>query len=332
MQAKSFVAPRRRSPGMPRLNLGLTGLVGLAVLAIPSDGQTGVWATEPILLVQGPEQLSDPALARSARRPGNPISRAPQSARALPDRSPLRVFQSACLECHDSDGRGEVVRDVLPKIPDFTDPRWQDSRSDAELIHSILNGKGKSMRPMKDALGGVDVKQMVALIRSFRGGKLVIPEESENPPAAASSRTIVGSPDPKPSDPLPLTQTALDVEDGHRLFQQFCVRCHGADGTGTVMRANLPSIPNFTDPTWQARQSDAQLVASVLEGSGARMPAFRGRIDTETAHHLITYIRTLSPTRARLTGFSSTDFETRFRQLEQQFRELERRSRELSPP
>ncbi len=98
------------------------------------------------------------------------------------------------------------------------------------------------------------------------------------------------------------------------------------------MRANLPSIPNFTDPTWQARQSDAQLVASVLEGSGARMPAFRGRIDTETAHHLISYIRTLGPTRTRLTGFSSTDFEARFRQLEQQFRELERRSRELSPP
>ncbi len=127
----------------------------------------------------------------------NPISGATQSARALPDRSPLRVFQSACLECHDSDGRGEIVRDVLPKIPDFTDPRWRDSRGDAELIHSILNGKGKSMRPMKDALGGVDAKQMVALIRSFRGGTLVVPEEPEEPPAAASSRTIVGSPDPQ---------------------------------------------------------------------------------------------------------------------------------------
>lgn len=331
MPFQAFVVSRRQAAGIPRSIPWLAGLVGLALLTIPAGQRRGVWASEPIPLTEGRERHPDPALARSPRRSGGPNGGTPRSARTLTPTAPVQVFRTACLTCHDNDGRGEAVRDALPKIPDFTDPEWQDSRNDAELTHSILKGKGRSMRPMKDKLGAVDVKQMVAFVRAFRGGKQVVPDEPESPPAS-ERRVAPGSPGPRPADPLPSPRTDPGVENGRRLFQQFCTRCHGPDGTGMAMRATLPDIPNFIDPAWHARQSNPQLVVSILEGRGARMPPFRGRIDDEAAHHLVAYIRSLSPTRGPSTESSPADFETRFRQLEQQFRELERRSRELSPP
>jgi mono/diheme cytochrome c family protein len=64
----------------------------------------------------------------------------------------------------------------MPAIPDFTDPKWQVSRSDAEVGHSILEGKGQLMLPMKDkfALTHADVKEMVAFVRGFGSGKQVL--------------------------------------------------------------------------------------------------------------------------------------------------------------
>src|SRR4051812_7256365 len=54
--------------------------------------------------------------------------------------SPTQVYRSACLRCHDRDGRGEAVRDTFPAIPDFTNPWWHASRADADLSRSILAG------------------------------------------------------------------------------------------------------------------------------------------------------------------------------------------------
>src|SRR5438445_592196 len=64
---------------------------------------------------------------------------------------------------------------------------------------------------------------------------------------------------------------------GRELFREHCVKCHGADGTGSPARDRLPEIPNFTDPAWQARRSEAQLLASILDGKGKEMPPFRDK-------------------------------------------------------
>src|SRR6516165_5540920 len=94
---------------------GTAGLAGLAVVAL------GVRASEP------------PAPGRSAQR----------------TTAAIHVFRSACLECHDGDGRGKSGRELFARIPDFTESRWQDTRTNTELSHSILEGKGKSMPRMK---------------------------------------------------------------------------------------------------------------------------------------------------------------------------------------
>ena len=46
-----------------------------------------------------------------------------------------------------ADGTGNKARGRLPEIPNFTDAGWQARRDDAQLMASILDGKGDEMPP-----------------------------------------------------------------------------------------------------------------------------------------------------------------------------------------
>src|ERR1700681_2327018 len=39
-------------------------------------------------------------------------------------------------------------------------------------------------------------------------------------------------------------------------FNRYCIRCHGIDGRGTW---DIPGVPDFTNPRWQAYRSDGQI-------------------------------------------------------------------------
>jgi uncharacterized membrane protein/mono/diheme cytochrome c family protein len=80
------------------------------------------------------------------------------------------------------------------------------------------------------------------------------------------------------------------------LFRKRCVKCHGEDGTGKKARDRLSEIPDFTNPSWQARRADSKLLSSILNGKGEDMPAQRGKISEEQARGLITYVRAFAPT------------------------------------
>ena len=74
------------------------------------------------------------------------------------------------MACHGADGRGAPVRAAMREIPDFTNRKWQSSRSDAELRHSILEGKGKFMLPMKSKVGTLGAEGLEAYVRDFAHG------------------------------------------------------------------------------------------------------------------------------------------------------------------
>src|SRR5262245_13528911 len=44
------------------------------------------------------------------------------------------LFHHYCLKCHGPDGKGSMVRDKLPKIPDFAKAGWQTERSKTQLV------------------------------------------------------------------------------------------------------------------------------------------------------------------------------------------------------
>jgi mono/diheme cytochrome c family protein len=269
------------------------------------------------------DPVADPSVGLGLSGPAQPPT---------PSSAPARIYRASCLKCHDSDGKGEIVRDVMPKVPDFTDAAWQSSRSDAELGHSILEGKGKSMPRMRDKIAPVDVGQMVAFVRAFRGGKQVVEDGEESPTAPEPSAAPLPATGPAPpaSQPARPGPKELGLREGGRNFQRSCVACHGKDGRGDGVRDSLPSIPDFTSGAWQASRTDPQLLVSVLDGKGAEMPPFRDKVSREQARDLVAFIRSLDPSPRPAPPTTPDDFEARFRQLLAEFEDLRRRSRALS--
>jgi mono/diheme cytochrome c family protein len=114
------------------------------------------------------------------------------------------------------------------------------------------------------------------------------------------------------------------------LYQRFCQRCHGEDGSGGLARDRMEHIPDFTRPAWQARRSDAQLRVSILDGKDGAMPPFRGRVDDRQARDLVAYTRAFGPARPPAADPALDDFRKRLRQLEAQLAEIDRQLRELA--
>jgi mono/diheme cytochrome c family protein len=74
-------------------------------------------------------------------------------------------------------------------------------------------------------------------------------------------------------------------------YNRYCSRCHSVDGRGVW---DMPDIPDFTDPRWQACRSDDQLTRIILEGRGAVMPPFRGTFSLEEAYAMARFLRTFA--------------------------------------
>jgi mono/diheme cytochrome c family protein len=238
------------------------------------------------------------------------------------------LFRKHCLGCHDSDGRGEAGRALFKSIPDFTDERWQAARTDQQIGRAILEGQGKSMPSMKVKLSPAEAGRLVTLVRGFRGGRQVIAEEGADPspadaPAAAAPAT---RPNPVPAarpEPAPDRLAAA-------VFQRTCRNCHGADGKGDALRPQMPAIPDFTSPSWQAGRSRAELTASILEGRGRQMPAFGGSLSPAQSRALAEYVLTFGPRRAAPAASSAEGFDAQFSKLRREFESLQREYRALS--
>lgn len=127
-----------------------------------------------------------------------------------------------------------------------------------------------------------------------------LPPQAENTPdgdeAASPAVVPTGATSPSPqSDAAPSDEPDYDLSQAEMLYRQRCQCCHDANGAGATLRASMPSLPDFRDPSWQATRTNGQLRDSILNGKGALMPSSRGQIDEWQARELVEYIRTLVP-------------------------------------
>jgi mono/diheme cytochrome c family protein len=251
---------------------------------------------------------------------------------------PRQLYRDHCIDCHDTDGRGEPSRDIMRAIPDFTEPDWHRARSNERLVHSIREGKG-SMPPMKGKLGETEVVQLVLLVRNFRGGQQLVPDEpaeDEKSSAKSSERNNKSArengvvPIPQPDSPANNAHVNQQADAGRGIFQRFCKSCHGPDGRGTTLRNQTPAIPDFTSQVWQQRRSPPQLTTAILEGKGTVMPAFRGKLNEAQIRDLVTYLRAFAPRPASASVGPETDFKRRFDQLTQELDVLKKQYQDLS--
>jgi mono/diheme cytochrome c family protein len=118
-----------------------------------------VWSGAVLALAGAPsgataqEESSAPAQRESSH-----------AARAIRDGAAL---QQRCARCHDADGTGKSSRANLREIPDFSSHKWQSSRSDAELLVSILDGKGSHMPGFRGKISEDAARDLVAVVRAI---------------------------------------------------------------------------------------------------------------------------------------------------------------------
>jgi ubiquinol-cytochrome c reductase cytochrome b subunit len=277
------------------------------------------------------------AIEAGQRGPGRKVIPEPPRVPIPPGLSQMsseQLYRGYCLSCHDANGKGKTIRAGMPDIPDFTDAKWQETHKDAELLKSILEGKGKFMLPMKDKLNTPDAEKLVGYVRAFKTG-MEVPVEPTPPTKPPVNPPV------KPPEPGSMAEAKKAAEDaaaaervriGTVHYRQYCLSCHGSDGRGLDLRANMPGIPDFTSRAWQQERSNAQLSVGILDGKGTLMPAFRGRLMEADAQDLIACIRAFGPIRPEPKQPPTNDFEKRFRELEQEWDELERQLRELVRP
>jgi cbb3-type cytochrome c oxidase subunit III len=281
----------------------------------------------------------------------------------------VQIFRAYCLACHNVDGKGAIVRPGMPDIPDFTMASWHTGKKDDELSKAILSG-GKFMPPMKDKFTPADADKMVQFVRAFKDGKQIVELESfvvpvtelrMHPLAGASTLGLLGSPRGDGSwlaapqlgadlglffdaelwkGPQAITKKQSDtmsadianrVRAASVIYRQYCVVCHGPDGTGlATMRAALPNLPDFTRSTFHDQHSNSQLLISILDGKGVQMPANRGRVTEAQARDLILVVRSFGPAgiEAEVAG-PPTDWDRQLDDLRRQFEALQRQAQML---
>jgi hypothetical protein len=98
------------------------------------------------------------------------------------------------------------------------------------------------------------------------------------------------------------------------------------------MRKSMPTLRDFTGRPWQEEISNAQMKVSILDGKGALMPAFRGRVTEDQAQDLVGYVRAFGPVRAAQAEPPPAEFEKRMRELQDQWLELQKQLKELKTP
>jgi mono/diheme cytochrome c family protein len=103
----------------------------------------------------------------------------------------IGLYNRYCIRCHGVDGRG--VWDI-PDVPNFTNVRWQESRTDAQIARVIIEGRGAVMPPFR---GAINLEESWALARYVR--TLVPGTEVSRPDFGSGTKPMV----PPSNDKLP---------------------------------------------------------------------------------------------------------------------------------
>lgn len=85
-----------------------------------------------------------------------------------------------------------------------------------------------------------------------------------------------------------------NLQEGKRLYEQYCRFCHGEQGRGKAYDVTPPPA-DLTSPAVQ-RKSDADLAQTIHEGErGTAMGSWKWALSEKEKQHVLLYIRWLAP-------------------------------------
>lgn len=81
-------------------------------------------------------------------------------------------YEKECAKCHGADGKGDTKMGKKMGAKDYTDPKVQESLTDADAIKAIKDGfkskDGKVLMKPSEGLSDDDIKALVAYMRKFK--------------------------------------------------------------------------------------------------------------------------------------------------------------------
>ncbi len=81
---------------------------------------------------------------------------------------------------------------------------------------------------------------------------------------------------------------------GQQIYDQYCARCHGADGAGVAEQP--AALGRLNTPAVMRTKSDEQIMGVIRAGKPPTMPGFAGEFTEAKLMVLTAYVRSLSGT------------------------------------
>ena len=159
-----------------------------------------------------------------------------------------RLFRGNCAACHGEDARGQAKR-----FPDLTDGAWQWGGDEAQILHTLVEGRTGVMPPWGPALGDDGVREVTEYVLALGTGE-----------SGAEAHSA-----------------------GRMKYMQFCVACHGADGKGMAVLGGS----DLTDDSWTYGGSPGDVSHSISQGRTGLMPAQKGRLNEEQIRLLAAWLK-----------------------------------------
>ena len=93
-----------------------------------------------------------------------------------------------------------------------------------------------------------------------------------------------------------LATAASQAAPASENWENYCQKCHGADGAGQTKAGRKLDVKDYTDPKVQAAMKDDEMVKIITDGvkdkSGKeRMKPFADKLSAEEINDLVAYIR-----------------------------------------
>lgn len=161
-----------------------------------------------------------------------------------------RLFNNNCTVCHGSDGRGSYG------FPNLADNDWLYGGSFETIKQTITRGRNGAMPAWGTVIGEDGVDQAAEYVFKLSGREF----------------------------------DSAKAEAGQKIFQTYCVACHGPDGKGT----QALGAPNLTDGTWLYGGSPTLVRHSIRSGRNGNMPAQQHQLKEEKINLLAAYVYRLS--------------------------------------
>ncbi|MGM0901144.1 MAG: c-type cytochrome [Bacillota bacterium] len=173
-----------------------------------------------------------------------------------------KVYTEFCVDCHGENGKGEGAQIGTA----LNNQHFLSTFSNQDIYKIIEDGKKQTLMPGFDVLEAEEIDAVVSFIRNWQKDRLVLEAPS----------VIEGN-----------------VTNGKKLYNLYCITCHGETGSGTLTKAaaiaNPTTLENMTaEQMWITAaygREETRMGTSLKGQEGVR------QLEEQEISDVITYIR-----------------------------------------